>query len=94
MRVLHASYMHFRSISHTFQTRVNVTLELSCTVYYAAWYNLLNNFKLCGITKNARNFGRNLGAKFSLNDSQEMKLIIKAFLDLIGASLSEPHTSW
>jgi len=40
MHVLHASCIHFRCISHTFQTRVNVTLELSCTVYYAAWYNL------------------------------------------------------
>jgi len=85
-RVSCVFYTHLALIldaSHTFQKCVNVTLELSCTVYHAAWYNLLNNFKLCSITKNARNFGRNLGAKFSLNDSQEMKLSIKAFLDLI-----------
>jgi len=32
-------------------------------LYYAAQYNL-SNFKFCGITKNAGNFGMDLGAKF------------------------------
>ena len=45
-----------------------------CTLYYAARFNLLavlSNFKFCGITKNAGNFGRDLGAKFSLNDPKK-----------------------
>jgi len=34
--VLHASCMHFRRISHSFQMQMNVALELSCTVNCAS----------------------------------------------------------
>ena len=42
-----------------------------CALYYAACKAALSNFKFRGIAKNARNFGRDLGAKFSLNDPKK-----------------------
>jgi len=40
-------------------------------LYYAALQYNLSDFKFRGITKNAGNFGRDLGAKFSLNDPKK-----------------------
>ena len=53
-----------------------------CALYYAGTVQfkaLLSNLKFCGITKNARKSGRDLGAAISLNDPQEVKSIIKTY---------------
>ena len=59
---------------------VNYFNKCVCAPYYAAQYNLSMYFKFHGIRIKCRKY---LGAKFSLNDPREMKLIIKAFLTLL-----------